>query len=164
MQPSLFGEAPNWMKSLLWFTLLYIDFFFFLYISKMTLHWKCMSFYELFDIVVYEAIKNQSLYSLVPPRLHPVWLCPPVCQSDFSGAANNHHMVIFFQIRSHNHSHTIQCLQLTSCVFLDCGRKTKRTQNLAVRRQRQPQCYHVVPLSFFTLVRVSWKVAHIIYV
>lgn len=24
-----------------------------------------MSFYELFDIVVYEAIKNQSLYSLV---------------------------------------------------------------------------------------------------
>lgn len=33
-----------------------------------------MSFYELFDIVVYEAIKNQSLYSLVPPRLRPVCL------------------------------------------------------------------------------------------
>lgn len=33
-----------------------------------------MSFYELFDIVVYEAIKNQSLYSLVPPRLRTVCL------------------------------------------------------------------------------------------
>lgn len=50
----IFGEPPNWMKSLLRFTLLYINF---LYISKWIYTESAWSFMNCFYIVVYEAIK-----------------------------------------------------------------------------------------------------------